>query len=139
MWLGRFQLGDTVDIDVQGVDGNDAPGATAAPTVRVYAADGTLVDTDVIVPRILEYKGKAALFRLPLFLGSDYAAGKYCVRGSFTVGGNTKRPLYFFEILPGGNAKGAYRALAFYDKTGGEHLVGETDSGDLEIRQGPYL
>lgn len=137
MWLGTFQLGEVVPIDLQTVAANDVPtDPSAIPTLRTYAADGTLVDTDLKMPRF--GVGTTGLFRKYLFLDSDYAAGKYCVRVSYTVT-NAKAPLFFFEILPGGNTKGAYRALSYYDKTGGDIVVGETDTGELELRVRPYL
>lgn len=137
MNLGRYQLGDTVPITIQTVAANDVPtDPTSVPTIRTYTSAGTLIDTDLKVPRL--GVGTTGLFRKNLFLGSTYAAGKYCVRASYTVT-NLKCPLFFFEVLPGGNAKGAYRALAYYDKMIGDLIVGETDTGELEIKQRPYL
>ena len=137
-YLGGFQVGDVVPVTVQCHDGSRVPtDPSAAPTVRVYSAAGSTIETDLKMSRH-PHRGETGLFLLRLFLDGDYSEGHYEVRVAYTVS-VARRPRFRFQVLPGGNAKGAYRALAYYDKTGGDYLVGETDSNELEIRRGPYL
>jgi hypothetical protein len=138
MYLGAYRLGDVVPIPHQAVGASFAPAnPTAAPVYSVYAADGTEVEADKKMPVL--GVGNTGLFLAKNFLDGDYAAGRYCVRIESAVSGTTRAWLLYFNVKPGGNAKGAYRSLTFYDKTGGEYVVGETDSNELEIRRGPYL
>jgi hypothetical protein len=138
LYLGSFKLGEVVPIQHQVVGASFAPAnPTSAPTYSVYAADGTEVEADKRIPVL--GVGNTGLFLARQFLDSDYSEGRYCVRIESVVSGTTRVELQYFNVRPGGNAKGAYKAVTFYDKTGGEYVVGETDSGDLEIRRGPYL
>lgn len=138
MYLGRARLGERVSIPLQTRGASLVPAApSAVPTYSVYASDGTKIETDKKMPVL--GVGGVGRFLAKQFLDGDYAAGFYCVRVEYTVSATVRVRLFFFQVLPGGNAAGAYRALTYYDKTGGDYLVGETDAGALEIRRGPYL
>ena len=146
---GRLQLGQFIHLTVSTVDGSGVPtNPTSAPTITIYdSSDNRIINAKPIAPQGINRTG---LFGIDLMLscqstlgvgyGSvEFTSGQYVVLYKWTIGGTERRAIDRFEILPGGNCKGAYTALEFYERPQADYLVGATEDGTVETRRGPYL
>lgn len=150
MNLGRVQPGDWLQIPVVT---NDASGFAAFPTDNTGAAvwpylciiDPTkthqlLVIADQPLPAINRFDsnltGRHALWQR---IGPEFPVGVYYCYIQWQAASATfnRRQIHTFQVVPGGDVKGAYTALTFYEQPQASFIVGQTDGGLLESRRNP--
>lgn len=149
MSRGRRQLGQFIHLSLTTVDGSGVPtNPDTAPTITVYdTSDNRIINAKPIAPQGI---GRTGLFGIDLMLSCqdtmgvgygtvEFTTGQYVVLYKWTISGTERRRLDRFEILPGGNCKGAYTALEFYERPQANYLVGALENGEVEKRRGPYL
>lgn len=141
MYLGEFFLGEWVSIPLVCRDASRAESnPTAAPTLNIYKADDTPItgaDDRPIAP--FAQGSLTGFFNFNVHLNSNFSAGRYIALLQYAVAGSNKAELHFFEVMSGGNAKGAYVALFYYQRPHANYIVGQLDDGTLEMRRGPKL
>lgn len=134
MYLGPFRLGEEVSLVCQTVNGTGAVFApTDPPTVRVMAGT-TLVET-FSMP--LAVDPQTGLFAYKLFLDSAYSTGVHEVSYKWVISGTTFQQLDRFEIVAGGNSKGAVTSVYPYFRPDANLLVRSTSSGELLAGRNP--
>lgn len=137
MWLGTFQLGDTVDVRVQTKTGALVPtNPDAAPTYKIYKdADSSTTATGSLP--IQDKWGTTGVFLGNVFLDSAFSAGTFCVLVQWAISSTAGSEILTFEIVSGGDARGEVISLYPYSKRDSEFLVWQTNSGHLVTGRGP--
>lgn len=111
-YRGRYQLGQNVPLRLLCTNGAGTPSVpTNAPRFAVWA-NGTKVSSGRLP--VLDRYGQTGLFGDSLFLGSSWATGTYQVVYSYAVGTQAMIEVDTFEIVAGGDVRGAVLALYFY-------------------------
>jgi hypothetical protein len=138
MMRGRYYLGQRVPLTLRATDENGAPVLPSLPpTARVYA--GLSLVLALRLPVVDRYQA-TGVFHYALFLDSRFAVGRHRVLYQWITPGRTFAEADHFEILPGGHADGAGRALVYYARPGGGDVVLiQTDGGRLVRKRGPRL
>lgn len=72
-------------------------------------------------------------------IGPELPVGVYYCHLQWQSGSASinRRRVHSFQVVPGGNTKGAYTALTFYEKPHASFIVGQTDGGLLDVRRNP--
>lgn len=138
MYLGRFQLGDSIPLSLgtrtgDGVLGPQLP--SAAPVAKTYDASGTLVET-IKLPIKNRYK-VTAYFEKRHRLSSSYSAGRYLIVYQWVISATTYQAAAVFDIIEGGNADGAVIALQGVSRPEAIKVLYETESGKLNVGRNP--
>lgn len=134
--LGDYQLGDWISLDVVTSNASGVPTApTTCPTLTIIDASGTSVLSRLIPPVLLG--SKTGLFGFQQPLDSNFSAQQYFALIEWTVGSFDGKQISSFEVVAGGNNKGAYDSIHFYDRPHADFIVGKTDIGTLETRRNP--
>lgn len=138
-YLGEFFQGEWVSIPLvcRNASGDEA-NPTAAPVLNIYRADDTPILDDVTMARFAQGE-RTGYFNRAVQLTSSYTAGRYFALITYAVSGSNKAELHFFEVVAGGNSSGAYVALWYYPRPHAKYIVGQLDTGTLEMRRGPKL
>lgn len=138
-YLGRYQLGDYVPIEVHltnasGVVTAPTTATDRAPIASVYKGSAK-VDSFPISPHTPDLK----LFRKHLRLSSSYAAGQYVVAVLWVNGGGGfyGHDEFFFEVVPGGASDGAIIALAEYQRPDSINVLWQEDGGKIKNGKNP--
>ncbi len=128
-YLGRKQLGQEMAVTLTAVDADDAPGwPTAAPVVDIWNGS-TLVLSGKAMPKV---DGAATgFFRLNLFLNERFSTGYHEAVVRWTLNGFLGVQTQRFEIITGGDARGAIIALFHHEMPQERYLVAQTDGGQL--------
>lgn len=153
-YLGRFQLGQFVHLSL--ITSNtaeeypDAPTAPdAAPTFSIYNSDGSKVITNKRMP--LQHPSETALFAVDQMLACLSALGpaygtvefeegrSYFVRYEWLISTAAFARIDYFDVIPGGDCRGAYTALEFYERPQADYMVGALENGTVEKRRGPSV
>jgi hypothetical protein len=150
MNLGRVQQGDWLQIPLVTVTSSgavgfptDNTGAIAWPMLSIIDPTKThqqLVMTDQPLTAINRHddnlKGRHALWQR---IGPEFPVGVYYCYLQWQAGSATmnRRRVYVFQVVAGGDPKGAYTALAYYQQPQASFIVGQTDGGLLEARRNP--
>lgn len=150
MNFGRVQQGDWLRIPVVTFD---ASGFAAWPTdgsanvvypylciidpTRTHALQ---VISDQPLTAVNRFDGSiAGLHSLWQRIGPEFPVGiYYCyTHWQAAASSSNRRRTDSFQVVAGGNVKGAYSAITFYDKPQASFIVGQTDGGLLEARRNP--
>jgi len=138
MFIGRYQLGQSVPIAVQ-TEG--APGkpelSDDVPVADLFTAAGALVLSKRLP--IVDRFGVTGWFLLPVFLDETFEEGNYLVNVHWADDGDARAKTYRFEIVPGGDTDGAVVAMHAYDRPHGKFLVQQLDSGRIVAGRNPRL
>ena len=70
---------------------------------------------------------------------AHFAVGTYCARITYAVSGTNMVQLQIFEVAAGGDARGAYTSLAWFDIPSSSYMIAGTESGTLEYQSNPSL
>lgn len=138
MYLGLFAQGQEVPISVSclGASGVAAQ-PDAAPTVEVCEASSKrLVGGEVPA---CDHGSAPGLFRLALFLGTPYTQGKYRAIVRYSVSGNVRSEVLYFDVAPGGSPAGSVTSMYQYERPSARHLVHSTDSGRIFTGKNPRV
>ena len=150
MNLGRFQQGDWLPIPVvtDNTSGSPAfPTDNAAAVVHPYLWIIDPTQTHQLL--VLAEQPLAAISRFDSNLtgrhllyqriGPELPVGLYYVYLQWQAASATynRRQVHTFQVVAGGDTKGAYTSLVFYERPHANFLVGQTDGGLLEARRNP--
>jgi hypothetical protein len=138
-YLGRFQLGATVPLYL---GGRSATGALTLPDAPPQAKIFT--GTTFVESKLMPIEDRYVLtgwFRATLFLGRLYSTGFYTVVYYYSTGGQTALGLESdnFEIVPGGDARGAVIGTYFYDRPEARYIVQGLESGSIIKGRNPTV
>ena len=137
--LGRKQLGDWIPLQVVCLNASKFPAdPDAAPTLTAYDSAFSVVtgfDDVRLSPRHRE--AAPGHFSLQLQVDSNFSAGHYTVLYEWTIGAHTGKQVDHFEVVAGGNEKGAYTAVYDFRTPHAQYVVGETDNEKIEWRRNP--
>lgn len=140
LYLGRLQQGEELRLVLQCTDASGTPADPAVdPVVTIYR-DVAGVPTFVESVKLAgcERGVVDGLFRKPHFLGSRYSnAGRYLLVYRWQVGANGFTRAGSFFLIPGGSADGAAIAMSFVARPDANHLLTQTDSGQLVRGRNP--
>jgi len=138
MFLGDFQLGRTVILDVQTTNASGTPTVPDdAPTCRIYSAAGALVQSKLMP--VVEPEQVTGLFGLPVFLGLEFATGYYLVLLRWAISGTTYAEARSFRIVAGGDVEGAVVDMHWFQRPHANYLVHVLESGYVRKGQNPSL
>lgn len=79
------------------------------------------------------------LFRATLFLGSKYSSGMYDVVYYYKVSGVTFLETDHFEIVAGGDARGACVSTYFYERPEAQYIIQGLESGSIIKGRNPTV
>lgn len=150
MFLGRVQQGDWLRIPVWTAD---ASGFKAWPTDgsanTVFPYLWIIDPTKTHQMLILSEQPLTAVDRfdstqtgyhaLQQRIGPELPVGVYyCyLQWQAASASYNRRQIHVFQVVAGGNTKGAYTSITFYEKPQASWIVGQTDGGLLEARRNP--
>jgi hypothetical protein len=138
MYRGRYRLGEEPLFTVLCVNNSGVPvEPDTAPTLRLYASDGTAVTTKTL-PAIDRY-ARTGLFGLRLYLGADFALGQYLVLYQYSVSATAKGAWDRFEVVGGGHKDGAVLAMAYFHRPNADFIVQQLTSGKIQRGRNPRV
>ncbi len=136
-YLGRYQVGQDVPLEVQCVDSNGSPAVPdAAPLARVYR-DGSFLATKVLP--IETDDGAVGRFRGIYTLGNADETGRYAVVYLYSHLGLSRGSSDIFEVLPGGDPAGPVIAGYSLARPDGDFFLAHLAAGRVASGQTPYL
>lgn len=152
MNLGRVQQGDWLRIPVWTQNTTPAPawptdgsGNVVFPHFTIISpvlAHQVLVIQDAVMTAVK--RGESAQLGhhyADQRIGPEFPAGFYYVLVDWQVASASvnRACLHIFEVVAGGDANGAYTALHCYEQPQATFLVGQLDSGRLDVRRNPKV
>lgn len=150
MNLGRVQQGDWLQIPVVTFDSSgfaawptDGSGNVVYPYLCIIdptQSHTQLVMSDQPLTAVNRFDSSiTGLHALWQRIGPECPVGTYrCyVHWQAAASSSNRRHMDSFQVVAGGNVKGAYSAITFYEKPQASFIVGQTDGGLLEARRNP--
>lgn len=150
MYRGSRQLGQFLYLSctTRTSDKGVAVAPTAAPTISIYDQNNDAVIKHKKIPlqdpNASHHFGIDQLLQCLDSIGIGYGTVEftsgqwYVVLYEWASGGSNYAKIDRFFVLPGGNCKGAYTALAYHDRPHASFIVGATENDTVEARRGPY-
>ncbi len=139
-YLGRFQLGNWVNIVLQctDIDGSPAmPVDSPHLTIR-RSSDGAVVYSKEMP--VAEKEGQAiGLFVSRVRLGSDFAVGTHTIQKAFTVGADTFIESNGFDVVQAGNVNGTAIGTYYYRRPNAHHVLYQVESGRILRGSNPRI
>ena len=137
MWLGRYQLGQTVPLRLQCRNAASVAFLPSQPPLaKVFGASG-LVRSKAMP--ILDRYVITGLFQLPLYLDGQFAPGLYESVYHFTDGSYYGIEVDNFEVVGGGNAAGAIVSMHWYERPHAAFVVAELETGNIFAGRNPRV
>lgn len=136
MFLGRYQLGQDVNLFVVCTDSNGyVINPDEVPRVLIYNGSGSPVANGRMP--VLEPSATKGFFTSKLFLSESFTPGIHTaiitwVDNSYT-GGKTVR----FEIVAGGSGTGQIQAMTNYERIPNSFIVNQRQSGYIYRGKNP--
>lgn len=138
MYLGRYDRGSEVLLVVSCENGTGVVTAPDdAPTVEVFDLVGKKL-TEGKVPAS-DTRSTPGLFRFPLFLGANFAPGKYRSVVRYLLSGVAYSRILSFDVTAGGDPAGAVISMHQFEKPDARYLVHSTDSGKIFKGRNPRI
>lgn len=137
-YLGRYRLGDMVPVHVECSATGVETDPDASPTVTIYDSSGNAIVSGVSLER-QDLLGVTGWFVRLQRLNAAFSTGRYDCRVEYAVNGVAQAGLSCFEVVPGGDAGGAYAGLGFLGAPQAAWLVGMLETGTLQRRRNPGL
>ena len=140
MYLGRYFLGQTINITIRTVDVNGTPTVPENPPYIDFRSDSALA-VQVQVP-ILDRYVVTGLFVYPLRLNSSFAVGRYSATSFYRVTGVNNyhgMDVDYFEIISGGDSDGAIATQHYWERPESVYLIQQTESGGINLRRNPAI
>ncbi len=136
-YLGRFQVGQDVPLQVQCVDSNGAATLPdGAPLALVYRDSVFVRSLEVPVETDPDSLGR---FRGRYTLGYGDAAGHYAVVYLYSTFGLERADSDQFEVVPGGDTSGSAIAAFDFTRPDGDFVLAHLAAGRIASGQTPYL
>ena len=153
-YLGRYQLGDSVPLGIQSrepgssasVYGQSAPAQPATgsrPSASIYAADGNIVGSAILLPVVDRYKTLDAgsdnnwWFARSHLLDSNFSTGRHIVIYTWKHGSTTMRKAAAFDIFDGGDPDGSVITMNAFQRPEAVNVLYDTQSGKLQSGRNP--
>lgn len=137
MYRGRYRVGDELYLGVLCVNAVGAPAApTEAPTADIWTAG---VRTKAVLLPAVDRPAVVGLFAQRLFLGQDFAPGRYEIHYRYRAAGFPNVVTDTFEIAPGGDAAGSVVSMAGYKRPQATYVVHQLDSGRIRKGKNPRI
>ena len=139
-YLGRFQLGNWLNIRLQCTDINDTPAMPVdAPHLTIRRMSDGVVVYSKEMP-VVEKEGTAiGLFEARVRLGSAFAGGGHTVQMAFTVGADTFIQNHGFDIVAGGNVNGTALSSHYYRRPDANHILYQVEAGRIMQGSNPRI
>ena len=133
MDLGRFKLGDTVDLTVMATDASGTPLVlTNPPVVKVYDLNSTLVLNASMAA--LDGGTVVGLYHYQLSLGAEFQEGACTIDYTWTGGGPASDTM---TIIPSGSFDGAITSMYFFRRPQANFIIQGLGSGKLVMGKNP--
>lgn len=137
MWLGRFQAGDFVPLELVSTNGSMVSSEpTAQATAKIYDASGTLIAT--VSLQIRSRNRITGAFSNRWQVTTAAGTGRFMVVYEWAISGSTYRKVECFTVVSGGNEAGAIISQARMLTPQADYLIHETDNGALYWGRNPY-
>ena len=135
-FLGRYPFGGIVPLPFVAKAGPDGVPTEpdAAPSVVIYS------DSAIVMQKFLPIVDRysvTAFFLLPLFIGADFAAGRYRAEFNYVIGGTAYRQTAEFEVLTLGHRDGTLVGLYVMEMPYADYAVGLSSSGRVTKMRNP--
>lgn len=136
MFIGRYQLGQDVNLFVNCTDSNGyLLSPDEVPSVSIYDESGSPVANGKMP--VLDPGATTGFFTAKLFLNQEFAPGLHTavirwVDGSYT-GVSTVR----FEIVEGGSGTGQIQSMINYERVPSSYIVNQRQSGYIYRGKNP--
>lgn len=133
MYLGAYQLGGRVALTILCHDANGVPLAPdAAPRVSVHGGQSNVFIAAFDAPP-LDRPNAPGLFQMVLHLGGRFPVGYYEAFYTYSVGLGSNNPVEHdsFQVVAGGDPRGAVLALYALNKPHAQFLIQQCDSGKI--------
>jgi hypothetical protein len=140
MYLGRYQLGETVGLLLQTKNAVQTPTVPDNPPQAViWKPDGTKYLSKEMP--VIDRYSQTGLFLLPLFLGLGHVTGHYRVTYTYYITATTYHGLEedAFEVVAGGHTDGRVIAAHFLVKPDRTVIVQQYDSGRVKAGRNPKI
>lgn len=137
MYLGRYQLGEYIQIPTQTqTSGLEEVAPTAAPTISIYkATDTPILDDAKMAPQ--DKPTRTGWFTTNIMLDTAFSEGRYFGTINWAYSGSNYSDQFTFEIVGGGHIQGPYENIDFYERPHADYVVGFSCRGELEFRRNP--
>lgn len=135
--LGRFQLGATVPLYLPCKNSSGALAVPDSPPQWKVFSGTTLVEAHLMP--IEDRYVVTGLFRATLFLGRLYSTGQYNLVYYYKSSGYYGLETDTFEIVGGGDARGAVISTYFYDRPEARYVVQGLESGSIIKGRNPTV
>lgn len=136
-YLGRFQQGQELPLQLQCFASGETPGLPDnPPVVRIYG-DGTLVDEAILA--VQPDTQVAGRFGLNYRLGARVAPGRYVAAYWYSAMAMIQSQVQVFEVVPGGDPGGPTIAAQLVSRPDGDQILAQLGSGPLVLGRDPYL
>jgi hypothetical protein len=122
MFIGHYQLGQLLPLRVWTHTNARVPTEPdAAPFVQVIAENGTITYATTLP--ILDRQRVTGYFHYRLSLDARFSAQRYDVIYTYSISGTVLAAQASFEVLPGGDAKGAGIAIHFFRQPSADFVL----------------
>ncbi len=134
-YLGRYQQGTSVPLEIQCFQPKGVRGLPdAAPVARMYR-DGILVGSQVLPVS----DDLAARCGGSYLLGPGNEPGLYSVVYWYETGGVPRSQWQVFEVIPGGDMAGPVIAATVLERPDGDQVMAQFGSGVLAVGRDPFI
>jgi hypothetical protein len=138
MYLGRYQLGDTVNVLLLCRDANRTPGMPDdVPEMKVWDQSGNLL-LAASMP-IMDQYIKPGLFYYQLLLDGKYSPGNWSLTFYWAMNSGAYSGIESsqFEIVPGGDPDGAVIGMFFYYRPHANFVMQQLERGKVIQKRNP--
>lgn len=141
-YMGRCQVGNGISMEFKTVGSSDfaTTGAVepdTVPKVRVYRSGVSTRSQSL--PIDTTNLSAVGIFRGSFTPGHQDSAGHYYVLTAYSVGGDPKAALSFFEVLAGGHRNGSVISSFYMPQPSGNIFIAHEESGAIAQGLRPYL
>lgn len=134
-YLGRLQLGDTLDLVLQTTNGTAPTAPDNPPQVKIWSASALVTNQEMPLERPVQ----TGLFHHRVYLGADYATGYYTFVILYRVGSYYGVESGSFQVIPGGEQDGAVTSMYFFRRPQASFLVNERQTGKILKGKNPSI
>lgn len=137
-YRGRYQLGQEIPLGVLTVNASGAPSfPTTAPHMDVFSGSAKVVSGKLLP--VVDRGGQTGYFHYPLYLGPQFAAGRYSVVYRYLVGTYLGQVEDTFEVIAGGDDEGEVLAMHWFERPQADFVVQQLSSGKLVRGRNPRI
>lgn len=138
-YLGRFQLGASVPLYLRCVNVSNAPSLPDNPPQAKIFSGTTVVEARKMPIEDRYVPNCTGTFRLPLFLGRLYAAGRYTAVYYYRVSSYYGMVEDCFDVVPGGDPRGSVVSAYFLERPEASYVVQALEDGSIIKGRNPTV